>query len=143
MFKKILVPIDIGATGAVGPSLNVARSLAQMPDAKVVLFHVMTPVPDLVAPHMPSGAREKAKSDAVAALKAFAADHGIDDRAETIVREGLPYRGIIDLASEIGADLIVVASHDPGMADFLLGTVAARVVRHAHCSVFVTRKLEG
>ena len=30
-----------------------------------------------------------------------------------------------------------------GMADFLLGTVAARVVRHAHCSVFVTRKLEG
>ena len=38
--------------------------------------------------------------------------------------------------------MIVIASHDPGLVDYLLGSVAARVVRHAHCSVLVTRKLE-
>ncbi len=143
MFKTILVPIDVGATGAGGPSLSIARNLAEASGGKIVLFHVMTPLPGFVAPHMPVGTHEQAKSEALATLKEIAASQGIGETAETIVREGLPYREIIDLASEIGADLIVIASHDPGVADFLLGTVAARVVRHAHCSVFVTRKLDG
>ena len=38
------------------------------------------------------------------------------------------------------ADLIVVGSHRPAMRDYLLGTNAARVVRHAHCSVLVARE---
>ena len=35
--------------------------------------------------------------------------------------------------------MIVIASHDPGLADYLLGSTAGRVVRHAHCSVLVVR----
>ena len=58
------------------------------------------------------------------------------------MRDGQPAREILDYAGEIGADLIVVASHDPGFADFFLGSVAASVVRHAHCSVLVARKLQ-
>ena len=42
-------------------------------------------------------------------------------------------------AKKIGADLIIVASHKPNVGDYLLGTTAARVVRHATCSVFVVR----
>ena len=38
--------------------------------------------------------------------------------------------------------MIVIASHNSGMADYLLGSVADRIVRHAHCSVLVTRELE-
>ena len=38
--------------------------------------------------------------------------------------------------------MIVMASHDPVLSDYLLGSVAARVVRHAHCSVLVARKLD-
>ncbi len=34
---------------------------------------------------------------------------------------------------------IIVASHKPNVGDYLLGTTAARVVRHAACSVFVVR----
>ncbi len=34
---------------------------------------------------------------------------------------------------------IIVASHKPNVGDYLLGTTAARVVRHATCSVFVVR----
>jgi len=44
------------------------------------------------------------------------------------------------VAEEAVADLIVVGSHRPAMKDYLLGTNAARVVRHARCSVLVARE---
>ena len=47
---------------------------------------------------------------------------------------------ILDLAEKIGADLIVMASHRPELKDYLLGPNAARVVRHAECSVMVVRR---
>jgi nucleotide-binding universal stress UspA family protein len=46
---------------------------------------------------------------------------------------------ILGIAEEAGADLIVVGSHRPAMGDYLLGTNASRVVRHAGCSVLVAR----
>jgi nucleotide-binding universal stress UspA family protein len=49
------------------------------------------------------------------------------------------YAEILRVAEEAGADLIVVGSHRPAMKDYLLGTNAARVVRHARCSVLVAR----
>ena len=42
-------------------------------------------------------------------------------------------------ANDIGAEMIVMASHRPEMKDFLLGPNAARVVRHAKRSVTVIR----
>ena len=49
------------------------------------------------------------------------------------------YAEILGVAEEAGADLIVVGSHRPAMRDYLLGTNASRVVRHASCSVLVAR----
>ena len=42
--------------------------------------------------------------------------------------------------AKIGTDLITVASHQPNVGDYPLGTTASRVVRHAACSVFVVRQ---
>jgi nucleotide-binding universal stress UspA family protein len=50
------------------------------------------------------------------------------------------YAEILAVAEEAGADLIVVSSHRPAMKDYLLGTNASRVVRHANCSVLVARE---
>ena len=50
------------------------------------------------------------------------------------------YAEILRVAEEAEADLIVVGSHRPAMKDYLLGTNAARVVRHARCSVLVARE---
>jgi nucleotide-binding universal stress UspA family protein len=59
---------------------------------------------------------------------------------ETCVREGDPRGEIVEEAKSWGADLIVIGSHGPtGIARWLLGSVAARVVRHASCSVEVVR----
>ena len=48
-------------------------------------------------------------------------------------------RAILAAAEERNADLIVIASHRPGLQQFLLGSTASRVVRHATCTVFVKR----
>ena len=55
------------------------------------------------------------------------------------VGHGTVYEEILHAAKRIDADLIVMAAHRPGQADYLLGPNAARVVRHAECSVLVVR----
>jgi len=52
----------------------------------------------------------------------------------------LIYAEILGVAEEAEADLVVVGSHLPAVKDYLLGTNAARVVRHARCSVFDARE---
>jgi K+-sensing histidine kinase KdpD len=46
--------------------------------------------------------------------------------------------GIVQMASDIGADLIVIGTHNrKGVERFLLGSVAESTVRHARCPVLV------
>jgi nucleotide-binding universal stress UspA family protein len=59
---------------------------------------------------------------------------------ETTIGQGSVYAEILRTARDSGADLIVMASHRPEMKDYLIGTNAARVVRHASCSVLVVRE---
>ena len=49
------------------------------------------------------------------------------------------YAEILEVAEEAKADLVVVGSHRPAVKDYLLGTNAARIVRHARCSVLAAR----
>jgi universal stress protein A len=44
------------------------------------------------------------------------------------------------LASDLGADLVVIGSHGYDRIDRLLGTTAAKVVNRAPCSVMVVRE---
>ncbi|MBT8411941.1 MAG: universal stress protein, partial [Octadecabacter sp.] len=44
-----------------------------------------------------------------------------------------------DFATDNSIDCIIMASHQPGLEDYFLGSTAARVVRHAKCSVHVIR----
>ncbi len=47
---------------------------------------------------------------------------------------------ILDVASECGADLIVLGSHGrKGLRRFLLGSIAESVARNAQCSVLIVR----
>jgi nucleotide-binding universal stress UspA family protein len=46
---------------------------------------------------------------------------------------------VLEEAKEFGADLVVMSSHDPGLRTYFIGSNAAQVVRHAHCSVMVVR----
>ncbi|MET4101797.1 universal stress protein F [Roseovarius sp. MBR-78] len=56
-----------------------------------------------------------------------------------LVVTGNAYEEILRVARADGASLIVIGAHKPDFHDFLLGPNAARVVRHAACSVMVVR----
>ena len=71
---------------------------------------------------------------AVAALKAA------DFNAKGRVVEAETRSGILDLASEWHADLIVLGSHGrKGLQRFMLGSVAESVARGAYCSILIVR----
>ena len=137
--KTILVPIDVAQTEAGATALELARDMAETHGSRVVLLNVLEQVPGFIAAQLPKTFHDKALSDAAGRLDEMAAAQGLGERAETVVREGHPPTEILEHAKKIGADMIVIASHDPGPADYFLGSVAARVVRHAHCSVLVVR----
>ena len=56
-----------------------------------------------------------------------------------VVVTGNTYDEILRMAEADGAALIVIGAHQPDLRDYLLGPNAARVVRHANCSVLVVR----
>jgi nucleotide-binding universal stress UspA family protein len=72
--------------------------------------------------------------EAVAKLK----EAGVE--AKTIEAVGHPAESIVDEAERGGFNLIVVGHRGHhGVARFLLGSTALRVVTHAHCDVLVVR----
>ncbi len=58
---------------------------------------------------------------------------------QRVCRLGSPGRVVVELADELHAELIVVGSHGYDILDRFLGTTAAWIVNHAHCSVLVAR----
>jgi universal stress protein F len=92
-----------------------------------------------VTAHLPGDFHQKARLASETDLGVTADKFGLGDKCEIFVREGNPAAEILDFADDAEIDLIVMQSHDPGLADYLLGSTAARVVRHAHCSVLVFR----
>jgi len=75
-------------------------------------------------------------------LEAFLAKQPDEVRSHVTaeLKHGVPAEVILDTAKEAGFDLVVVGTHGRrGVKRFLLGSVAERVIRHAHCPVLVVR----
>ena len=138
MYRRILVPVDIDEPSSWAKSLPTAVALAERFEASLAL---VTVVPNqtlvLQAEWSPIAYREmlEVASARLASLAGSVAGVEIAHHVET----GSIYGGILAAAERIAADLIVLASHRPAMKDYLIGANAARVVRHARCSVFVVR----
>lgn len=136
MYSSILIPIDLGHVEKSKQAIDAVTRIAGK-NTKVKLVNIVGDVPTFAAAELPGGVIEKAKESAQAALQNLG---GVDAlKPEFEVRSGTPATAILAAADESGADLIVIGSHQPGMMDYLLGSTAARVVRHASCSVLVVR----
>jgi nucleotide-binding universal stress UspA family protein len=141
---KILVAYDFG--DAARESLAQGKAEAKALGATLGLVHVM-PMLYEVEPFF-SQFRQDAAFDFAAAEGE--ARRAIEERArsalegqgaEVFVERGVPYAEILRRAETWGAELVVVGSHGrTGIARVLLGSVAERVVRHAHVSVLVARE---
>lgn len=141
MFKTILLPLDLPNLGTQAKAVQAAVAQAQSSGATLV---VMSVVPDfgssLVGSYFPADYEEQAIKEANERLHAFTKaeiPEGISLRH--VIGHGSIYREILRTAEELQCDLIVMGSHRPDLQDYLLGPNAARVVRHADCSVLVVR----
>ena len=136
MYKKILVPVDMAHLAESDAIIDIAKEHAA-DDSRIVLLHVIENIPNYAAIELPADFREKATADVRKELQAVADRNGID--ADIDVRYGHSYNTILDVSESIGADLIIITSHRPGLKDYFIGSTASRVVRHAPCSVLVVR----
>lgn len=139
MIKTVLVPIEIDHIEAGASALEMTRALAGGHDAEFILLNVVEALPSYFAAEIPASALNAHREGVAGKLKQFVQEHGLPETTEVVVRRGHASKEILEYAEERGVDLIVIASHDPGFADYFLGSTAGRVVRHAHCSVLVAR----
>jgi len=135
MYHNILVPISFDAERDISGPLKLAEILAT-PDARVTLLHVVEHIPNYAISYMPPEYLSEARKAIQAELDDLAAKL---PNATGEVVEGHSGRTILDWADAHKPDLIIMASHRPGMQDLLLGSTANHVVRHAACAVHVVR----
>ncbi len=135
MYHNILVPISFDTERDTSGPIKLAEVLAT-PDAKVTLLHVVEHIPNYAISYMPAEYLTEARKAIQTELDDLAAKL---PNAEGLVIEGHSGRSILDWAEAHSPDLIIMASHRPGMQDLLLGSTATHVVRHAKCAVHVVR----
>jgi nucleotide-binding universal stress UspA family protein len=143
LFERLLVPTDGSQTAVEAGRL--AFRVAEAHGASVTLLHVLDPVVLDESVRVSDRSRDEVRDRMeregrayLAQLEAIAQDRDLE--VSTVMREGDPYREIVDLADEIGADLIVMGhSGRRGPRRKIAGSVAERVIRFANCPVLVSR----
>jgi universal stress protein A len=135
--QTILHPTDFSDSAR--EALKIASALAREHGSKLVLLHVaqrpVTNVGGMLVPPPPAvdWKELKAQLDAMAA--------GIPNvQVESRLVEREPASAIVEIAQELGADMIVIGSHGrTGLSRLLLGSVAEHVVRSATCPVLTVK----
>ena len=135
-FKKILCPIQFDDSEQV--ALELASHLAKDMDATVYLLHIV-PIMPIDAPNTTIAVHTQAEDDARLKLQALAAERLAGLKSEVITRiagPGEAARGVLEVATELDTDLILLKTHGrSGLAHFIMGSVAEQIVRRAHCAV--------
>jgi nucleotide-binding universal stress UspA family protein len=114
--------------------------LARPANAQIRVINVQSPTPLAFLDYVPADFDARLRESIAAELAASVAQ--IDypkEKLSTVLRFGAVYAEVLAEAEEWSADLIVVGSHRPTMATYLIGSNAKTIVRHAKCSVLVAR----
>ena len=134
MYKKVLVPLALDH-GLSQSRLQLARRLL-LPGGEILALHVVEAAFGLARATQSDEHAQQAFNRARSLMNEKLLD---EDNVTGHVVEGHVYRSIIEFADEHEVSCIVMGSHKPGLSDYLLGSTAASVVRHAPCSVHVHR----
>ncbi|MGM0521254.1 MAG: universal stress protein [Pseudomonadota bacterium] len=137
MFKHIMVPIDLAHIDVLEPSLDVVADMAKHYDAKITYVGVTSNTPNSVA-RTPNEYEQK--------LDAFAQKrHSVHGQPVTAKAYGStdPVANLDDILvkaiDELGADLIIMATHLPKKLDAVMPAHGGKVASHTDASVFLVR----
>ena len=141
MFKSIMVPIDVDQASSWEQAYPAALAMAKSNGAVLHFVTVIAPVGmSIVGGFFPEDYEEKVNQRVKQSLADIIS--GLDLEGVEVnlhVIHGTVYEEIVRSAELLDVDLIVMVAHRPELKDYLLGPNAARVVRHARCSVLVIR----
>jgi nucleotide-binding universal stress UspA family protein len=145
VFRSIVVGIDGSDTAR--EALDAAVELGRLTGATLELVSAYEPVPSqrlrVEGRQAPADLQwtvsPRDEVDAMLSEASGAAAHaGVETRS--YAREGDPADAILDVAEELGSELIVVGNKGmTGAKRFLLGSVPNKVSHHAPCSVMIIR----
>jgi nucleotide-binding universal stress UspA family protein len=138
MFDRILCPIDFSKFSKL--ALDYAVAVARSYGAEVTALHAAESVSMPVLAASPAGepfdvasARQALESDLAKWTQAV---RDLDVPISEVVTIGHPVEQILELASRMPADLIVMGTHGlGGFERLMLGSVAEKVLRKAPCPV--------
>ncbi|PWG63712.1 universal stress protein [Spiribacter halobius] len=141
MFRKIMVPVDLAHTEAITPALTAAADLARHYGAEVCYVGVTATTPGSVA---------RTPEEYAHKLQAFAEDqkseHGQAVSSHCITSPD-PVADLDDTLihaiDEVGADLVVMATHLPRHLDAVMPAHGGKIATHTDVSVFLVRPPAG
>ncbi|MBK1667534.1 universal stress protein UspA [Rhodovibrio sodomensis] len=138
MYKKIMIPVDLAHTDRLEKALTTAADLSKQYGIPVCYTAVTASTPTSVA-HTPEEFAQK--------LEAFAQSEnqklGLHSAESHTIVDPDPVadlgKKLIKAAHEQGCDLVVMASHVPGIQEHIFESNAGKMALHADVSVFVVR----
>jgi len=144
MYKKILVPLD--GSPLAEAVLPHAQALAKSEGAEIVILSVpVTPNLEMLSrsPGLIAKIIEESEQETEDYLKAEIIKLEKEGtKVSSIMREGPIPEIILKVADEIHADMIAMSTHGrSGIQRWLMGSVADRVVHHAHIPVMLIHPL--
>ena len=144
MFKHILVPVDGSPTAQL--AVEKAIKLAKAFDSRVTAIFVIDPYPFTgVGTDFAYGQAEylsAATAEANAAIKAVkeAFEKAAVSANTSVIESHAAWRGVVEAAESLQADLIVMGSHGrSGLEKLVLGSVTQAVLSHTKLPVLVVR----
>ncbi len=148
--KKILVPTDFSECGGSCSMMAVQKavSLSKQFGSEIIFLHVISEDPyrkplfflnDEKITEILNKMKESSFLQLEQIVDNYASD--IKDRCKVVIRNGKPANEILEEADESDVDLIVIATRGLGnIHTTLFGSTTDNVIRHAKCSVLVSRK---
>ncbi len=137
MFQRIMAPVDLAHLDDLERALRCAGTLARQFGAHVTYVGVTSHVPNEVA-HNREEFERKLSDLARREAEAYGIESDVrveiahDPRAEID-------RALMRAIRETDADLVVMASHDPSVVDYIWPSNGGKIAEHADCSVMVVR----
>ncbi|MGR5131716.1 universal stress protein [Vibrio alfacsensis] len=138
--KRVLMPVDLAYPEVVKKEIELALKLLDEDGIIDMLYvddarthHSLVPT----AKGKPFSAQHQAAFDTVNTMQCEFVPEA--HRGNCYIRNGVVFDEIVAQAKKTNVDAIVMASAKPKLRSYFLGSNAAKVVRHAPCSVFVVR----
>jgi nucleotide-binding universal stress UspA family protein len=143
MSGSILCAVDVSNGKDDYATIQAAQKMADLQGAQLDVIAVvpdfgMSPVAGFFNKDHHDKMIEEAKS-LLGALVSKAIGEENNAKVRHVVATGKAYEEVLKLAEKTSPELIVVGSHKAEKSHYMLGPNAARIVRHANCSVYVVR----